>query len=44
MEGSGGSGEGDRPIVNIVGDLVALGPHRRDLVPTYQPSVCTASC
>jgi diamine N-acetyltransferase len=26
----------ERPIVNIVGELVALGPHRRDLVPTYQ--------
>ena len=25
-----------RPIVNIEGDLVALGPHRRDLIPTYQ--------
>jgi RimJ/RimL family protein N-acetyltransferase len=24
------------PIVNIEGDLVALGPHRRDLIPTYQ--------
>ncbi len=26
----------DQPIVNIVGDLVALGPIRRDLIPTYQ--------
>jgi diamine N-acetyltransferase len=26
----------DPPIVNIVGELVALGPHRRDLLPTYQ--------
>lgn len=25
----------DRPIVNIVGDLVALGPLRRDLLPLY---------
>lgn len=24
-----------QPIINIVGDKVALGPHRRDLVPTY---------
>ena len=28
--------EGERPIVNIVGELVALGPLRRDLLPTYQ--------
>jgi RimJ/RimL family protein N-acetyltransferase len=28
--------EGGRPIVNIEGDRVALGPHRRDLIPTYQ--------
>jgi diamine N-acetyltransferase len=26
---------GDQPIVNITGDLVALGPIRQDLVPTY---------
>lgn len=25
-----------RPMLNIVGGLVALGPHRRDLIPTYQ--------
>ena len=25
-----------RPIVNIEGERVALGPHRRDLLPTYQ--------
>lgn len=25
----------DHPVVNIVGDRVALGPHRRDLLPTY---------
>ena len=31
-----GAGDGGRPIVNIVGDLVALGPHRRDLLPLYQ--------
>jgi RimJ/RimL family protein N-acetyltransferase len=36
MEPSADSGEQGRPIVNIVGDLVALGPHRRDLVSTYQ--------
>lgn len=27
---------GERPVVNIVGTLVALGPLRRDLLPTYQ--------
>ena len=26
---------GEHPILNIVGDRVALGPHRRDLLPTY---------
>lgn len=26
----------EAPIVNIVGDRVALGPHRRDLLPVYQ--------
>jgi RimJ/RimL family protein N-acetyltransferase len=26
----------DQPILNIVGEFVALGPHRRDLLPTYQ--------
>lgn len=26
----------DEPLVNIVGELVTLGPLRRDLVPTYQ--------
>lgn len=26
----------DQPIINIVGDLVALGPIRRELVPLYQ--------
>jgi diamine N-acetyltransferase len=25
----------EHPIVNIVGERVALGPHRRDLLPTY---------
>ena len=25
----------ERPPINVEGDLVALGPHRRDLVPTY---------
>ncbi len=29
-------GASERPIINIVGELVALGPHRRDLLPTYQ--------
>ena len=24
------------PVVNILGEKVALGPHRRDLLPTYQ--------
>ena len=24
------------PIVNVVGDLVALGPQRRNLVPAYR--------
>lgn len=27
---------GEQPIVNIIGDRVALGPHRRDLLSTYQ--------
>jgi RimJ/RimL family protein N-acetyltransferase len=31
-----GTGSDQRPIVNFEGDLVALGPHRRDLIPTYQ--------
>ena len=26
----------EQPIVNVVGELVALGPLRRDLLPTYQ--------
>lgn len=26
----------EKAIVNVVGDLVALGPLRRDLIPTYQ--------
>lgn len=25
-----------RPIINILGERIALGPHRRDLLPTYQ--------
>jgi RimJ/RimL family protein N-acetyltransferase len=29
------SGVAERPIVNIEGELVALGPLRRDLLPTY---------
>jgi RimJ/RimL family protein N-acetyltransferase len=33
----GKAGEnGERPILNIEGDLVALGPLRRDLLPLYQ--------
>ncbi len=28
--------EDDQPLVNIVGELVALGPLRRDLLPLYQ--------
>ncbi len=28
-------GEGSEPILNVRGDLVALGPLRRDLIPTY---------
>ena len=31
-----GNGANQRPIVNIVGERVALGPLRRDLIPTYQ--------
>lgn len=27
---------GEPPVVNIAGDLVALGPMRRDLLPSYQ--------
>ena len=30
------TGSSEPPIVNIVGDLVALGPLRRDLLPLYQ--------
>jgi hypothetical protein len=26
----------EEPILNVVGDLVALGPLRRDLLPLYQ--------
>ena len=25
----------DQPVINIVGDKVALGPHRRELLPFY---------
>ncbi len=25
----------ERPPINVEGDLVALGPFRRDLIPTY---------
>jgi len=31
-----GQPEGERPIINIAGERVALGPLRRDLVPLYQ--------
>jgi diamine N-acetyltransferase len=31
-----GVNEGSSPVVNIVGEKVALGPMRRDLVPLYQ--------
>lgn len=34
--GAQNTGAGERPVVNIVGTLVALGPLRRDLLPTYQ--------
>ncbi len=36
MEPSEDGGATDAPIINIVGDRVALGPHRRDLIATYQ--------
>ena len=36
MEPSGDHAATERPVVNVVGDRVALGPHRRDLLPTYQ--------
>ena len=36
MGASDVDGLGEHPIVNIVGERVALGPHRRDLLPTYQ--------
>lgn len=37
MLGSSGAeaGEAGRPLVNIIGELVALGPLRRDLLPLY---------
>ncbi len=31
----GAAGKGERPILNVEGDLVALGPLRRDLLPLY---------
>lgn len=31
-----GSGRRDEVVINITGDTVALGPHRRDLLPLYQ--------
>jgi RimJ/RimL family protein N-acetyltransferase len=36
MESSGRRDAAEPPIVNIVGESVALGPHQRDLLPTYQ--------
>jgi diamine N-acetyltransferase len=36
MESSGDRETTQVPVVNIVGDLVGLGPLRRDLLPTYQ--------
>jgi RimJ/RimL family protein N-acetyltransferase len=37
MVNAAGPGDyGELPIVNIVGERVALGPQRRDLLPTYQ--------
>jgi RimJ/RimL family protein N-acetyltransferase len=35
VDESAPGGRGDYPVVNIVGDRVALGPQRRDLLPTY---------
>lgn len=36
MQTNAGRGEPEQVILNIVGDLVALGPQRRDLLPLYQ--------
>jgi RimJ/RimL family protein N-acetyltransferase len=36
MESSASREATQQPIMNVVGDLVALGPLRRDLLPTYQ--------
>jgi diamine N-acetyltransferase len=36
MESSGDRETTQVPVVHIVGDLVALGPLRRDFLPTYQ--------
>ena len=36
MEPPGGRGAAGRPVLNVVGDRVALGPLRRDLLPTYR--------
>ncbi|MGH2387879.1 MAG: GNAT family N-acetyltransferase [Chloroflexota bacterium] len=33
---TGFDAQSDRPVVNIVGELVALGPQRKDLLPVYQ--------
>jgi diamine N-acetyltransferase len=33
--GAQGEAGGERPLVNIIGELVALGPLRRDLLPLY---------
>jgi len=34
--GESTSGAGERPLAHVEGELVALGPLRRDLIPTYQ--------
>ena len=36
MEPPGDRSAAGRPVLNVVGDRVALGPLRRDLLPTYQ--------
>jgi RimJ/RimL family protein N-acetyltransferase len=36
MEPANDRAMAEQPILNIVGELVALGPHRRDLLATYQ--------
>jgi len=36
VDASEADGLSEHPVVNIVGERLALGPHRRDLLPTYQ--------